>query len=190
MIFEFAVSAIVAFCLMVCFLNLPLRASKSKHSSRQAVLPSPKGTLVNVSKPVTVPARAAQCSYSKPEATCPRSHPAQPCQAYPTTTPKFWSCLSPTGLPAECLILSGSGQQSVMSHPAPVSTGRTKPSRAASPMPGLAAGGQWAAALGTPSCRAPSPRHGWLRTSPSTGANLDLLCSHLHWQLSPSPLPV
>lgn len=74
-------------------------------------------------------------------------------------------------------------------HPAPVSTGRTQPSWAASAMAGLDAEGQWPAALGTPSCRPPSPRHGWLHTSPSKGANWDLRCSHLPWQLSP-PLPV
>lgn len=57
---------------------------------------------MNVPKAVTAPVlqqAAAQCSYSKPEVTCP----AQPCQASPSAMPKFWSCLSPTGLPTGCL---------------------------------------------------------------------------------------
>lgn len=102
----------MAFCLFVCFTNLPLCASKSKHGSCQAVPPSPKGTLVNVPKPVTASVLQqglhSDRTSSKPEAACPRTRPARPCQAFPTTMPKLWSCPSPTGLPAGCLIPSGS----------------------------------------------------------------------------------
>lgn len=106
-----------------------------------------------------------------------------PARPLPQPSQSLGPAWVPLGFPLGVWSSLAQGSSRCTPHPAPVSS-----SKPACPAAGLGAEGSGQHAVHS-ELQGPAPRHGWLHTSPSTGANLDLRCSHLHWQLSPSPLP-